>query len=335
MENNSAKQQLMQLISGGWVSQAIYAAAKLNLAEHLVSGPRTVAELAEVTQCHAGSLSRLLRALSSVGLFEEIEGQRFSITEVGDCLRADSPSSARASSIMLTEVFYPSWGEILHSVQTGEAAFNKVHNTPLFDYLAENPQQATVFDAAMVSYMNEEAAAIAGAYQWPDQGGVVDIGGGSGGLIRAILKHEPQLTGTIFDLPEVAERNRAIYNSDEILNSCTIETGNFFSSVPDGADIYLMRNIIHDWDDEDSLKILQNCRKACGAGGKILLLEYVIPQGNGPFSGKWLDLMMLVGTGGRERTETEYRQLLDAAGLQLTQLIPTVTDMSIIEARPF
>ena len=187
MEEPSAKQQLMQLITGSWISQSLYAAAKLQIADHLVSGPRTAAELADVVGCHAGALYRLLRALASVGVFEEIEGQRFSLTDIGECLRADSPNSGRDSSIMITEIFYQTWGEVLHSLRTGETAFAKVHGEPLFDYLAENPQQAGLFDAAMISWMNEEAGAIVDACQWPAQGKVVDIGGGSGGLIRTIL----------------------------------------------------------------------------------------------------------------------------------------------------
>jgi hypothetical protein len=182
--------------------------------------------------------------------------------------------------------------------------------------------------------MNEESAAIVDAYQWPQQGKVVDIGGGAGGLLYAIMEKNPQLEGVVFDLKEVIQRNVELYDSDAVYRRCQYESGNFFQAVPEGADIYLLRNIIHDWNDSDSIAILKNCRKACRADSKVLLLEYVIPEDSRPSSGKWLDMMMLVGTGGCERTENEYQQLLAAADLQLTNMIPTATEMSIIEAQP-
>lgn len=334
MRDLSPKQRLHQLITGGWISQAVYAASKLGIADYLDAGPRKAAELANQIDCHAGALHRLLRALASAGLFKETEDHRFSLTEVGDCLRTDSPDSARNSSIMVSEIMYQTWGELLHSIQTGESAFAKVHGAPIFEYFAANEQQARIFDAGMISWMQEEADAIVGAYEWPDEGRVVDIGGGSGGMLLTLLNRHPQLMGVIFDLPEVVDRNRALHESDDTYTCCELQGGNFFSSVPDGADIYLLRNIIHDWDDEQSLKILRNCREVCNPTSKVLLMEYVIPEGNDPFAAKWLDLMMLVGPGGQERTETEYRDLLDAAGLSVTGIIPTTTDMSIVESQP-
>ncbi len=334
MTTPSPKQQLMQLIIGFWVSQAIYGAAKLRIAEQLASGPKTASELAKKVNCDAGALRRTLRALASVGVFAEDGQKRFSLTEIGDCLREDSSTSARPSTIMLTEIFYPSWGNFLHSLQTGEPAFEQQTGQPLFEYLAKNSDKAAVFDAAMVSYMSEESEAIATTYDWPSTGKIMDVGGGSGGLIRAVLAKEPQLSGAIFDLPEVIDRNSRLYETDEVLRTCEFHPGDFFSSIPEGADLYMFRNIIHDWDDDRSINILKNCERACQGGGRVLLLEYVIPEGNIPFAGKWLDLMMLVGPGGQERTELEYRYLLDLADLEVTRIIPTSTEMSIIEAQP-
>jgi hypothetical protein len=334
MEAPTAKQQLMQLIMGNWVSQSLYGVAKLKVADHLASGPKTAAELADDVGCNAGALHRVLRALASVGVFEEIGGQQFSLTALGDCLREDSPTSARDSSIMLTEIFYQSWGKLLYSLQTGDTAFDQEKGKPLFEHLATSPEEAAIFDAAMISFMKEEAGAVVTTYQWPDTGYVMDVGGGSGGLIRTLLASAPQLQGAIFDLPEVIDRNRDLYDGDEFLRGCQFHPGDFFTSIPEGADLYIFRNIIHDWNDEDSITILKNCRNACGADSKVLILEYVIPPGNSPFGGKWLDLMMLVGVGGQERTEIEYRSLLEAAGFQVNRLIPTATEMSIIEAQP-
>jgi hypothetical protein len=334
MTTPSPKQQLMQLISGYWVSQAVYGVAKLRIAEQLVSGPKTASELAGKVDCDAGALRRTLRALASVGVFAEDEEKRFALTEIGDCLREDSPTSARPSTIMLTEIFYSSWGNFLHSLQTGQPAFEEQTGQPLFEYLAKNSDKAAVFDAAMVSYMSEESEAIATTYNWPSAGKIMDVGGGSGGLIRAVLAKEPQLSGAIFDLPEVIDRNQELYEADNVLSKCEFHPGDFFSSISEGADIYMFRNIIHDWDDERSINILKNCERACRTRGKVLLLEYVIPEGNIPFAGKWLDLMMLVGPGGQERTEEEYRVLLESAGLEVTNIIPTSTEMSIIEAQP-
>ena len=162
----------------------------------------------------------------------------------------------------------------------------------------------------------------------------MDVGGGSGGLIRAVLAKETQLSGAIFDLPEVIDRNQELYEADNVLSKCEFHPGDFFSSISEDADIYMFRNIIHDWDDKRSINILKNCERACQTGGKVLLLEYLIPEGNIPFAGKWLDLMMLVGPGGQERTEEEYRVLLESADLEVTNIIPTATEMSIIEAQP-
>ena len=202
MGNLSPKQQVMQLITGGWVSQAVYAAAKLGIADNLALEPRTADELAEQIDCNAGALHRLLRALASVGLFEELEDHRFSLTEAGDCLRTDSPDSVRMSSIMVSEIFYKTWGEVLHSIQTGDTAFSKIHGASLFDYLADNVEQAQLFDAAMVSWMREDAEAVVAAYDWPQTGKVIDVGGGSGGLLLDVLDRCPELKGVIFDLPE-------------------------------------------------------------------------------------------------------------------------------------
>jgi len=330
----SPKQQLMQLITGMWISQALYAAAKLSIADHLESGPQSATELADKAGCHAGALHRLLRALASIGVFAELEGKRFSLTPLGDCLRINSPDSARNSAILISEIFYQAWGEILSSVETGETAFAKVHGLPLFEYLAANPNQAKVFDAGMVSWMKEEADAIVDAYDWPENAKVVDVGGGSGGLLLTLLHHYPHLEGVIFDLPEVIERIEALDNAQETYAACKLEGGDFFISVPKEADIYLLRNIIHDWADDDAVKILGNCREASHPDSKVLLLEYVIPPGNEPFGGKWLDLMMLVGPGGQERDEIEYGELLSAAGLRINRVIPTATEMSIVEAQP-
>jgi hypothetical protein len=332
--NSSAKQQLMQLIRGNWVSQSIYAVAKLQIADFLQSGPRPVGELAKKTGCHSGALYRLLRALASLGVFEMLEGQRFALTPISDCLCSDAEYSARDSSIMMSEIFYQPWSNILLSLQTGKPAFDEVYGQPLFEHLAVDQSHARIFDAAMISWMNEESAAVVDALQWPKQAKVVDVGGGAGGLIRTVIEKQPQLDGVVFDLPEVIARNQDLYGSDDSYRGCQFESGDFFYAVPIAADIYLLRNIIHDWNDKDSISILKNCRKACKDSSKVFLLEYLIPEDNRPFSGTWLDVMMLVGPGGQERTLQEYQQLLAVSGLQLTAVIPTATDMSIIEAVP-
>ncbi|WDI39894.1 methyltransferase [Bremerella sp. P1] len=332
MTKASPPQQLDQMISGYWISQAIYAAAKFNIADHLIDGPKSIGQLAEATSTNADALYRLLRALASVGIFAEGEPRHFALTPLAEPLQSDVPGSKRALALMAGDEQFRTWAEIEYSIQTGKTAFDKAFGKPIFEYLSENPDKARIFDAAMVGIHGRESDIVLSAYDFSGVGVLADIGGGNGSQISQVLNRNSDLKGILFDLPHVIERAKNSIESAGLLDRCELVGGSFFESVPEGADIYLMRHIIHDWDDEKSLTILRNCRQAMSANTKLLIVESVIPPGNDPFGGKFLDLVMLLIPGGKERTAEEYRALLDQAGFELTQVIPTTSEVSIIEA---
>ena len=332
MTEGSAPQQLDQMITGYWMSQAIYAAAKFGIADYLKDGPKSIEQLADATSTHPGALYRLLRALASQGIFAEGEPRQFALTPLAEPLRSDVPGSKRALALMSGDEQFRVWAEIDYSIQTGKTAFDKVYGKPIFDYLGEHPDKAKIFDAAMVGIHGREADAILNAYDFSDVQIVADIGGGNGSQISQILQKHLAMKGILFDLPHVIERAKRNLEVAGLLDRCELIGGSFFESVPKGADVYMMRHIIHDWDEEKCLTILRNCHQAMPDTSKLLVAESVIPTGNEPFGGKFLDLVMLLIPGGKERTEDEYRSLFAKAGFELTQIIPTPTEVSVIEA---
>jgi ubiquinone/menaquinone biosynthesis C-methylase UbiE len=329
----SAHQQLDQMISGYWISQSIYAAAKFGIADHLKDGPKTVEELARATATNPDALYRLLRALASVGIFSEGDARQFSLTSLAEPLRSDIAGSKHALALMMGDEQFRAWAEIEYSIRTGRIAFDRVFGKPAFDYLAEHPDKARIFDAAMVGVHGREANAILNAYDFSGIGAVADIGGGNGSQLTAILKKHTQMKGILFDLPHVIERAKERIQAAGLLDRCKLVGGSFFDAVPEGADAYLMRHIIHDWDDEKCLTILRNCHRAMRPESKLLVIESVIPPGNEPFIGKFLDLHMLLIPGGKERTEDEYRALYVRAGFKLTRVVATGTEVSIVEGK--
>jgi len=319
------------MITGFWISQAIYAAAKLGIADLVKEGPKPCEELAQATGTHPQTLYRLLRALASVGVFHEGKDGRFGLTPLAEYLQSGVPGSLRAFAIMQSELQYRAYGEVLHSVKTGETAFQRVCGQELFPYLTQHPTAAAVFDEAMTGYTTQVAATVAAAYDFSQFGTLVDVGGGHGTLLRAILQANPALQGVLFDLPHVTEDAKKRIAAAGLTERCSIIGGDFFAAVPTGGDAYLLKWIIHDWDEERAVTLLKNCHRAMAARSKLLVIEAVLPPGNTSFFHKWADLTMLVITGGRERTEAEYSALFAAADFQLTQIIPTASEMSIIE----
>jgi hypothetical protein len=326
--------RLGQMMFGFWISQGVSVSAKLGLGDLLKDGPRTAEELAAKTQTHAPSLYRLLRMLASVGVFLEDQDRRFSLTEVGQYLRSDIEGSQRAMAIMSGEEHFRAWCDLLFSVQTGLPAFDHVFGMPVFDWLSGHPEQAAVFDAAMVSVHGRETAAILDAYDFSGIHTLADIGGGNGSVLIATLQKHPQLQGMLFDLPGVITRANSHVQATGLADRCQLISGSFFESIPAGADAYLMRHIIHDWNEAQCLTILRNIRAVLPKTGRLLVAESVIPPGNDPFFGKLLDMNMLVVPGGKERTADEYRTLLQQAGFDLARIVPTSSELSIIEARP-
>jgi hypothetical protein len=333
MEAISPPDVMNRMITGYWSTQMVYVASALRLADLIAKNSQTAEELAQQTKTHAPSLYRLLRGLASLGIFTEDSARRFSMTPLAECLRSDVPGSQWALAVMSGEEHYKAWGELLYSVQTGKIAFDKLYGMPVFEFLSQNVEQAKTFDAAMVGIHGRETAAMTDAYDFSGLKVLADVGGGNGSLLSFVLKKHPSLKGILYDLPGVVERAKADLQKVGVADRCQVIGGSFFESIPSGADAYLMRHIIHDWDDEKSTLILRNIHRAMKDDARLLLIEGVIPPGNEPNFGKLLDLTMLTIPGGKERTEKEYRELFKAGGFELTRIVHTAAEVSVIEGR--
>ena len=320
------QETMLNLIGGFWVARSLYLAAKLGVADVFDDQPKTIAQLAAATNTEPQPLYRLLRALASVGIFTEVSDQCFVLTSLGATLQGNSPDSMRY--FVMAQMGYDhslGWTNGLHSLRTGEIAFDAAAGMPVWDHYARHPEDAQIFSQSMTNAGTAIAQAVAATYDFSRFNMIVDVGGAQGSLISTILRSYPHLKGILFDLPEVI----AAVNVDEKIQPIA---GNFFESVPSGGDGYLMRWIIHDWNDEKSSIILKNCHRAMPDQGKLLLVESIIPSGNEPSPAKFIDMIMLLLTGGRERTEAEYRSLLRSNGFELTRVIPAPSMVSIIEA---
>jgi DNA-binding transcriptional ArsR family regulator len=326
---------LLEIAQGAWLTQAVYVAARLGIADELRDGPRSASDVASAVGADPGATYRLMRALAANGLLKLRRDGRFSLTRVGHALRRDYDGSMAP---MIKMVGHPShwehWGNLLYAVKTGESAAEDVRGMPVFDYLETVPEYARVFNDAMTGVSAMAIETTVPAYPFADHRLIVDVGGGHGALLAAVLGQAPDARGVLFDLPSVIEGAGPELDRAGVSHRCTKTGGSFFEAVPDGGDAYLMKTIIHDWDDEKSLTILRNIRTAIDPGGKLLLFEMVLPEGAPPHPGMLLDLEMLVHPGGRERTADEYRDLLSRAGFRMTRVIGTAGPMSIVEAVP-
>jgi hypothetical protein len=327
--STSPSETFFQYISGFWVSQCIYVAAQLRIADHLKDGPRSVEDLAALTNSHPRTLYRVLRALAGVDVFHE-EDENFSLTPIGELLKS-GPSGLRAMAIHLCEPnSWKPWGELLYSVQTGQPPFKHVHGEAPFDFYSKHPESAEPFNEAMTNYSMYAADAVTAAYDFSGIHTLVDVGAGHGALLRAILRANPSLKGIAFDLPSVIEGARAIASEPGLAGRFEISGGDFFVSVPSG-DAHIMKTIIHDWDDDRAAAILQSIHRAQRPGAKLILVEIVITDGPRATAAKLSDLNMLVLPGGQERTADEYRTLFEKSGFRLTRVLPTESMLSIIE----
>jgi hypothetical protein len=324
---------LPQMILGGLMQKSIYVAAKLGIADLIAKKPQTAEELAAENGTHAPSLYRVLRFLAMAGVFAENAERKFELTPIAELLRSDTPNSMRDYAIMMGEDWiWQAYGELMHSVKTGGIAHDKVQGMSSFEYYAQNEEKGEIFNRAMTNLSLLTAPAIVEAYDFSGINKLVDVAGGHGLLLAAILKANPHLQGVLFDLPFVIENAGELLESEGVAARTEKVSGDFFESVPAGADAYLMKHIIHDWDDQSSIKILQNIHRAMNDDGKVLIVEMVVAEGNEPSPAKGLDLVMLTIEGGKERTEAEYIKLLEASGFRLTKIIPTKSPMSVIEA---
>jgi len=325
--------QLIQMGMAHWVSHIVYVAAELGLADLLAKGPRSADELAVPTKTQAPALYRLLRTLASLGILTEGSSRRFSLTPLGEALRSGAPGAARSTILTLaSEWWLRGFGQLRYSLETGKSGFEKMLGMPIFDWLAQHPREASMFSETMVGFHGAEPPAVAAAYDFSGLATIVDVGGATGNLLTAILGKYSGARGILYDLPHVVSDAPALIRQRGLADRVTIEPGSFFERVPAGGDAYLLSHIIHDWTEELCLAILGNCRLAMKPGSRLLLIEMVLPPGNTPHPGKLLDMMMLVGPGGQERTEEEYGALLDKARFRLKRVVPTESAVSVVEA---
>lgn len=326
--------KIRRMVEGYQVSQAIHVAATLGIADLLADASRTSDELAAATDTDSPALYRLLRALASVDILRELDGRRFELTPVGQLLRSDVPDSIAGWAAFIGRPYYwAAWPALLHSVRTGENAFRHVHGTDVWTYRAAHPDESAVFDRAMTTLSRRATAALLAAYDFGHFGTIVDVGGGNGALLAAILAAHVHAQGVLFDQPHVVPAATSLFERAGVAHRCRTVGGNFFESVPQGADAYVLRAVIHDWDDDSSIRILKVVRQALAQGGKALIVERTIAPPNEGRDAKFSDLNMLVAPGGRERTREEFASLLDASGFLLARVVDAGS-FSIMEAAP-
>jgi SAM-dependent methyltransferase len=330
--------QLLGIVNGSWMSQAAYVAASLRIPDLLAEGAKSAEELAREAGAHAPSLRRLLRALVTLEICRENREGLYEITPMGALLRSDPPGALRSWTLYWGGPQWPVWGNLLHSVTTGESARRMATGKDGFERLETDPEAAALFNQAMVELTRLEAADIVRACDFSTSKRIVDVGGGFGELLAAILQANPETRGVLFDRPHAMEGARALMVAARLADRCEFIAGDFFETIPGGADAYLLKSVIHDWDDERSIAILRNCRRAMNGAAKMLLVERIVPRRLGASAAHRSiargDLNMLVGLGGKERTEDEYRGLLDAAGLNVRDIVPAGRTFGVIEAAP-
>lgn len=336
MSPEAARARLREMITAFRVSDLVATAAELRLADYLADGPKSSAELAGLCGAHPETLHRVLRALARIELVQFTPDGRFALATLGEPLRRDAPDSLyRMARLWGTDLFKLTWMRLPHSVRTGQSAQEHLYGLRQFDYLATQPEVASIFNDGMLAGTLTVAAAVVDAYDFSGFQSIVDVGGGSGALAATILQAHPRLRGVVFDLPFCEQGATEFLASAGVGERCEFAGGDFFQSIPSGADAYLLKFILHDWEDARCAQILKTCRASVSPGAKLLLVESVLPPDGGPLTDAVFgDVTMIVHTGGRERTEAEYAQLLDAAGFRLSRVVPTRVAQSVIEAVP-
>jgi hypothetical protein len=326
---------LQQMIMGFRLTQLLHVAAKLGIADELAQGPKSARELAKACNCDSDALYRMLRALANVGVLVEQNQQRFKLTPMGEYLRADIRGSLRSTAMLLGEPWvWNGYGQLLHSARTGGAAFQHAHEASLVDYLRDHPDAAQLFDAADKASPEQDLTSLLRSCDFAGVSHVVDLGGGKGAFLAALLGKYPELKGTLFDLPHVLAQADASLTSGELASRCTLTAGDFFASVPEGADVYLLKHVVRDFNDEGAAQILKKCRAAMSPDSRLLLFERLVGEPTESSETKLLDIDALALTGGRLRSEYEHQALLDTAGLRLTHFRTTRGPLSILEAMP-
>lgn len=325
--------KMFEVLGGVWLAGCVKTAAELNIADYLAEGPKTIPSLARETQSNEKALYRVMRALSSVGIFEELEGQIFALNDFGAALQTDVPGTAKNFVLTIMNEHFPTYGELTYGVQTGKIPFDYIHGMPLWDYYKQYPEIGENFGKGMTGMSGIELKGIMENYDFNPYKKIVDIGGGNGVMMYTILNESPGSLGIIFDEEIVIEKTKELIPLD-LKERCSVAIGSFFEKVPEGADLYTMKWIIHDWSDDECVQILKVCYDAMPEGAKLLIIDAVIPDHslNRPHIAKLLDIVMLACLTGRERTLSEFRVLLEKSGLQFNRLIQIGTEAkSIIE----
>jgi hypothetical protein len=326
---------LMEMSLAPWAFQALHVGARLGVADQLADGPRHAIEIAPAVGADPDALHRLMRALASRGVLKQRRDGRFGLTAVGQALRADTQGSLRDVVLYVGDPKrWHEWSQLSYSVRTGEPASEMLYGMPMFDYLQTDPEYAALFNDAMTAMSGLSSELSLQDYDFTGVRLVVDVGGGHGKVLSAILRHAPDARGVLFDLPSVACEAGATFIEAGVADRVTVQGGSFLESVPPGADLYVMKHIIHDWDDETSLTILRNIRTGIARDGTLLLLEMVLPERASSHLGHVIDLEMLLMLNGQERTRSQYAKLLSHSGFELTRVIPTASPFAIVEARP-
>ncbi|OBG27973.1 methyltransferase [Mycobacterium sp. 852002-51057_SCH5723018] len=324
---------MLEMITNAWAAQAITAAADLGIADALAKGPLSADELAAAVNANADTVSRLLRALISRGVFRQRRDGRYELTPLAETLGTGGDVSLRALARFLgSPQQREHWSHLTDAIRTGRAVVPELRGKPVFEYLAEEPEFAAIFNSAMTSMSELAIAAVTAAYDFSRYATIVDVGGGHGRLLAAILEATSHARGILFDLPQVVAGAHDILAERHVRDRVEVIAGSFFDAIPDGGDAYVLKNVIHDWPDDDAAHILGNVRKAAAAGHHVLLVEFVIPRHKREFFGKWADLEMLVVAGARERSTGEYARLLDRAGFRMSRVVKTASPFSVVEA---
>ena len=333
--DSEASVALRDMIMGFRKTQMIYTAARLGIADLLEDGPRSAHDLAGDTRTNPRSLYRLLRALSGLGVFTETQDGRFGLTPLSEILQSGAPGSLRGMALLYGDGWmWQAYGEMFHSVSTGLPAFERAHGQSFYEYQKLHPAAAAIFDGAMTSFSALESMAVVAEYDFSGASSIVDVGGGRGALLAAILNAHSGARGVVFDRPELMDGATELLGRAGVADRCDFVAGDFFEKVPAGGEIYVMKSVLHNWDDESSLSILRNCRNAMGPNSRLLIVERVVPDGAGPSEAKLFDVNMLVTTGGLERTRREYADLFEQSGFELTRIVPTNSPLSVVEALP-
>jgi hypothetical protein len=326
---------LLQLTMGSIVTQAIHVAAKLDFAGILSAGPLPADEIAQRAGSHPDSTARLLRTLASLGIFTEQEDGQFGLTPMADALRADAPMSMRGMALLMGHPYqWEDWGHLMDSIQTGEPVLEKLRGMGGYEFLAANPEFAEVFEGGMGTLSDLETVPIAEGYDYSQFNTIVDVFGGHGAVLAAILQRAQNTKGVLFEFRAEQLGAGQLFEEAGVADRCSLDTGGMFEKAPSGGDCYILKHIVHEWPEAKALQILKNVREAISDDGTVLLMEFVLPDGNEPHPGKLVDLWLMILMGGRERTRGQYAELLNRAGFQLTRVIQTASSAAIIEAKP-